>query len=153
MVERAQERGRRRKARRFSAATNGVNWRAGANLARYQPPVVDHLKAQVLIADERYAEALAALERVTEGHLVRPALLLQTADLYLCLGRVRDAQQVYEKALAIDPDNAQARIRPVPNGSAAAAISTLPHMRLWTRCRGSIMIRGPIFCWAAHWPE
>jgi len=84
-----------------------ARWR---NLARYQPPVVDYLKAQVLTAEKRYGEALAALERVTEAHLVRPGLFLQTADLYLRLGRWREAQEVYEKALAIDPDNAQAHI-------------------------------------------
>ena len=84
-----------------------ARWR---NLARYQPPVVDYLKAQVLMAEKRYPEALAALERVTEAHLVRPGLFLQTADLYLRLGRWRDARQVYEKALSIDPDNAQAHI-------------------------------------------
>jgi tetratricopeptide (TPR) repeat protein len=82
-----------------------ARWR---NLARYQAPVVDYLKAQVLTAEKRYEEALAALERVTEAHLVRPGLFLQTADLYLRLGRWRDAQQVYEKALAIDPDNGHA---------------------------------------------
>jgi len=84
-----------------------ARWRS---LARYQPPVVDYLKAQVWIAEKRYAEALAALERVADAHLLRPSLLLQTADLYLRLGRARDAQQVYEKALAMDPDNAQAHI-------------------------------------------
>lgn len=84
-----------------------ARWR---NLARFQPPVVDYLKAQVLTAEKRYPEALAALERVTEAHLVRPGLFLQTADLYLRLRRWRDAQQVYEKALAIDPDNAQAHL-------------------------------------------
>ena len=84
-----------------------ARWR---NLARYQPPVIDYLKAQVLTAEKRYPEALAALERVTEAHLVRPGLFLQTADLYLRLRRWRDAQQVYEKALAIDPDNAHAHI-------------------------------------------
>ena len=72
--------------------------------------LVDLLKAQVLIAEKRYPEALAALDRVTEAHLVRPGLFLQTADLYRHLRRWRDAQQVYEKALAIDPDNAQAHI-------------------------------------------
>jgi predicted AlkP superfamily phosphohydrolase/phosphomutase/tetratricopeptide (TPR) repeat protein len=75
---------------------------------RFQAPVIDYLKAQVLTAEKRYEEALEALERVTEAHLVRPSVLLQTADLYFRLGRWRDAQQVYEKALAIDPDNAQA---------------------------------------------
>jgi predicted AlkP superfamily phosphohydrolase/phosphomutase/tetratricopeptide (TPR) repeat protein len=84
-----------------------ARWR---NLARYQPPVIDYLKAQVLTAEKRYAEALAALERVTEAHLVRPGLFLQTADLYLRLRRWHDAQRVYEKALAIDPDNAHAHV-------------------------------------------
>jgi predicted AlkP superfamily phosphohydrolase/phosphomutase/tetratricopeptide (TPR) repeat protein len=84
-----------------------ARWR---NLARYQPAVIDYLKAQVLTSEKRYAEALAALQRVTEGHLVRPGLFLQTADLYLRLGRWRDAEQVYERALAIDPDNAHAYI-------------------------------------------
>ena len=72
--------------------------------------MIDYLKAQVLTSEKRYAEALAALERVTEAHLVRPGLFLQTADLYLRLRRWRDAEQVYEKALAIDPDNAHAHI-------------------------------------------
>ena len=84
-----------------------ARWR---NLARYHPPVIDYLKAQVLTAEQRYPEALAALERVTEAHLVRPGLFLQTADLYLRLGLWRHAQQVYEKALALDPDNAHAHL-------------------------------------------
>jgi tetratricopeptide (TPR) repeat protein len=77
---------------------------------RDREPVVDFLKAQVLLAEERYEEALASLERVTEAHLLRPGLFVQTGDLYLRLRRWRDARQVYEKALAIDPDNVQAHI-------------------------------------------
>ena len=84
-----------------------ASWR---NLARFQPAVVDYLKAQVLTAEKRYAEALAVLERLAAAHLVRPGVLIETADLYLQLGRWRDAQHVYEKALAIDPDNPQAHI-------------------------------------------
>jgi len=84
-----------------------VRWR---NLARYQPAVVDYLKAQVLMSENRNTAALTALERVTEAHLVRPGLLLQSGDLFMRLHRWRDAQQVYEKALAIDPDNAHAHI-------------------------------------------
>jgi len=78
--------------------------------SRFQQPLIDYLQAQVLIVERRYAEALAALERVTEAHLVRPGLFLQTADLYLRLRREPDAQKVYEKALALDPDNAQAHV-------------------------------------------
>jgi predicted AlkP superfamily phosphohydrolase/phosphomutase/tetratricopeptide (TPR) repeat protein len=86
-------------------------WRIVDDLESRRPSsLVDFLKAQVLIAEKRYPEALAALDRVAEAHLVRPGLFLQTADLYLHLRRWRDAQQVYGKALAIDPDNAQAHI-------------------------------------------
>jgi predicted AlkP superfamily phosphohydrolase/phosphomutase/tetratricopeptide (TPR) repeat protein len=84
-----------------------AHWR---NLARYQPAMIDYLKAQVLMAEKRHAEALAALERVTEMHLLRPGPLLQSADLYLRLRRPRKAQQIYERALEIDPDHVQAHI-------------------------------------------
>ena len=56
------------------------------NLTSWQAPVIDYLKAQVLTAEKRYPEALAALERVTEAHLVRPGLFLQTGDLYHAAG-------------------------------------------------------------------
>ncbi|HTW65244.1 MAG TPA: alkaline phosphatase family protein [Bryobacteraceae bacterium] len=71
-------------------------------------PLTDLLKAQVLTAEQRYPEALAVLEPLAQTDLVRPGTLLQIADLYLRLHRWRDARQAYEKALAIDPDNAQA---------------------------------------------
>ena len=80
------------------------------NLARYQPPVIDYLKAQVLTAEKRYEEALASLEKVAAAHLARPGLFLQTAELYVRLGRWEDAESVYAKALSIDPDNAQAHL-------------------------------------------
>jgi tetratricopeptide (TPR) repeat protein len=84
-----------------------ARWR---NLGRFQPPVVDYLRAQVLTVEKRYAEALATLELVTDAQLARPEPFLQAADLYMRLRRWRDAQQIYEKALAIDPDNASAHI-------------------------------------------
>ena len=77
---------------------------------RFQPALIDTLMAQVWMAEKRYPEALAALERVTEAHLVRPGLYLQTADLYLRLGRSGNARKLYEKALAVDPDCAEAHI-------------------------------------------
>jgi tetratricopeptide (TPR) repeat protein len=83
------------------------HWR---NLARYQPSVVDFLKAEVLTAEKRYEEALAALDRVSNASLTRPGLLLQTADLYMKLRRWSDAEAVYQRALDLDPDNAHAHI-------------------------------------------
>jgi predicted AlkP superfamily phosphohydrolase/phosphomutase/tetratricopeptide (TPR) repeat protein len=65
--------------------------------------LIDYLQAQVLIGEKRYADALAAMERV-------PGVHLQSADLYERLGRCGDALEVYEEALALDPDNAQAHI-------------------------------------------
>jgi predicted AlkP superfamily phosphohydrolase/phosphomutase/tetratricopeptide (TPR) repeat protein len=84
-----------------------AHWR---KLAHYQPPVTDYLRAQVLISEKRHAEALVMLERVREGHLARPGLFLEIADLYIRLRRWHDAKQVYKEALAADPDNAQAYI-------------------------------------------
>ena len=115
-----------------------ARWR---NLARFQPPLVDYLKAQLLRTEKRHAEALAALERVAEGDLLRPAVFLESADLYLRLRRWRDAQQVYEKALVIDPDSAHAHLglcrlalrrRKFRDAaqSALEALQRLPHLPL-----------------------
>jgi predicted AlkP superfamily phosphohydrolase/phosphomutase/tetratricopeptide (TPR) repeat protein len=82
-------------------------WR---NLSRFDPPVVDYLKAQVRAMEGRPAEALKLLERVQEAHLTRPGLFLQTADLYLKLRRWEEAEQTYAKALSVDPDNPHAHV-------------------------------------------
>ncbi len=79
-------------------------------LARFQPAVVDYLKARLLTAEQRYPEALAALERMSSANPVRPALLLETADVYLRLHRWSDARQIFQKLLIIDPDDARAHL-------------------------------------------
>ena len=84
-----------------------AKWR---NLARYQPPVIDYLKAQVLTAQHKWFEALECLGRVQEAHLARPGLLLQAADLYSRLKRFDEAEQTYVRALEIDPDNPHAHL-------------------------------------------
>jgi Tfp pilus assembly protein PilF len=77
---------------------------------RFQPPVVDYLKAQVQTADHQWFDALESLNRVQEAHLARPGLLLQAADLYRRLKRWDEAEQTYVKALGIDPDNPHAHL-------------------------------------------
>jgi predicted AlkP superfamily phosphohydrolase/phosphomutase/tetratricopeptide (TPR) repeat protein len=85
-------------------------WLHWSELIRYDPPVVDYLKAQVKTLDREYEEALELLTKVQEAHLVRPGLLLQTADLFVKLGRWEEAEQTYAKALTIDPDNPHAHL-------------------------------------------
>jgi predicted AlkP superfamily phosphohydrolase/phosphomutase/tetratricopeptide (TPR) repeat protein len=87
-----------------------LEWAACSKLRKFQPAVVDFLKAQVLSADRKFGEALECLERVQDAHLARPGLFLQTADLYRKLRRFEDARQTYEKALAVDPDNPHAHL-------------------------------------------
>jgi len=67
--------------------------------------IADYLEAQVWIAEERYSKALAALERLREAPMARPGLLVQIADLYLRLGRPRDARRMYQRAIDLDPDD------------------------------------------------
>lgn len=80
------------------------------NLLRFQPPVVDYLKAQVLTAERRWGDALTVLQNVTEADMARPGLLLQTAELYARLRQYEEAERVYRKALEIDPDNPHAHL-------------------------------------------
>ena len=54
--------------------------------------------------------ALELLGRVQQAHLARPGLFLQTADLYMKLGRWDEAEQTYAKALTVDPDNPHAHV-------------------------------------------
>jgi predicted AlkP superfamily phosphohydrolase/phosphomutase/tetratricopeptide (TPR) repeat protein len=80
------------------------------NLLRFDPPVVDYLKAQVKVAEGWPSDALELLQRVQEAHLARPGLFLQTADLYLKLRRWDEAEQTYARALSVDPDNPHAHL-------------------------------------------
>ncbi|OAI51352.1 hypothetical protein AYO44_00650 [Planctomycetaceae bacterium SCGC AG-212-F19] len=80
------------------------------NLCRFDPPVVDYLKAQVCAMEGRHTEALDLLQRVQQAQLARPGLFLQTADLYLKLRRWDEAEQTYAKALGVDPDNPHAHL-------------------------------------------
>jgi len=92
--------GRREEMRRVVAGLGG----------RGSGPAADYLEARVLMAEKRYAEALALLQRLAEARLVRPGLFLETAALNLLLRRPGAARRVYEEALSIDADNLQAYI-------------------------------------------
>jgi predicted AlkP superfamily phosphohydrolase/phosphomutase/tetratricopeptide (TPR) repeat protein len=75
--------------------------------ARYNPAITDLMQAEVLSAEKRWFEALAAVERLA-GHQGRPATLLQSGDLLRRLGRHAEAERKYREALAFDPDNTHA---------------------------------------------
>jgi predicted AlkP superfamily phosphohydrolase/phosphomutase/tetratricopeptide (TPR) repeat protein len=82
----------------------------GLNLMRFQLPLVDYLEAQVLTAERRWGEALTCLQKVSEAHMARPGLLLQTGELLARLRQWDEAERVYRKALEIDPDNPHAHV-------------------------------------------
>jgi predicted AlkP superfamily phosphohydrolase/phosphomutase/tetratricopeptide (TPR) repeat protein len=84
-----------------------ARWR---NLARFEPAVVDYLKAQLLIVQRRHSAALAVLERLIATDPHQPALYSEAGDLCLRLRRHRDARRIFARALAIDPDSVSARI-------------------------------------------
>ncbi len=84
-----------------------AHWR---NLARFHPPVIDYLRAQMLAAGRLYGEALESLQKVQEADLARPGLFLQTAELYSRMGHWEEAEQAYGKALGVDPDNPHAHL-------------------------------------------
>ena len=83
-----------------------AHWR---NLARYQPGVVDYLKAQTLLAERRYDEALAAFERLPDARR-QPGVALEIAGLLARQGRLAEARGIYRQALELDPDNARAHL-------------------------------------------
>jgi predicted AlkP superfamily phosphohydrolase/phosphomutase/tetratricopeptide (TPR) repeat protein len=84
-----------------------ARWR---NLARFEPPVVDYLRAQVLARRRLYGEAIESLRKVEEAHLARTGLFLQTGELYRKMGHWEEAEQAYAQALDIDPDNPHAHL-------------------------------------------
>ena len=77
-------------------------------------PVIDFLRAQVLIVDKRYDEALELLQGLAGANSQNMTsapdmrVLLPLADLYLRLRRSNEAEKAYQQVLSIDPDNVQA---------------------------------------------
>jgi hypothetical protein len=120
--------------------------------ARSEPALADYLKAQLLTAERRYAEALHLLEQLAEKHGVTTDLCLQIADLYLRLGRAQDAREVCRNVLAIDPDSALAHLVYAACSFCGSGLPMRP-IQLSTRCKGLIRIRWRTSCWAARWRE
>jgi predicted AlkP superfamily phosphohydrolase/phosphomutase/tetratricopeptide (TPR) repeat protein len=77
---------------------------------RYQPAMTDFLQAQTLTAEKRWFEALEVLEKLARTQVVRPGLLLHTADLLRRLGRLEEAERSYLNAQELDPDNVHAHL-------------------------------------------
>jgi predicted AlkP superfamily phosphohydrolase/phosphomutase/tetratricopeptide (TPR) repeat protein len=72
---------------------------------RYTPAITDLLEAHTLAAEKRFAPALAVLDRLNRAVVMGPSILLQSANLLRTLGRLGEAEAIYERALEIDTDN------------------------------------------------
>ncbi|HLW76292.1 MAG TPA: tetratricopeptide repeat protein, partial [Bryobacteraceae bacterium] len=78
---------------------------AGDLAARKPSPVADYLNARVAIAEKRYPDALAVLERIGGD---QPGVLVERAELHLRLRQWAAARALYESALALDRDRVDA---------------------------------------------
>jgi predicted AlkP superfamily phosphohydrolase/phosphomutase/tetratricopeptide (TPR) repeat protein len=76
-------------------------------ICRYDPSLAVYFRMQVLRAQCRWSDALASLDDIPAGDLIRPGLFTDRADLLARLNRWSEARQVLETALAIDPADAR----------------------------------------------
>jgi tetratricopeptide (TPR) repeat protein len=84
--------------------------RALRSRARYNPRAIDYLWGCVALAECDYERAVDYFEQAAQIEAQRPGLLLQIGEAYLRLRQTERAEQVFERAAAIDPDNPQAHL-------------------------------------------
>jgi predicted AlkP superfamily phosphohydrolase/phosphomutase/tetratricopeptide (TPR) repeat protein len=104
-------------------------------ICRYDPSLAVFFRMQILRAERRWSEALACLDRIPEGDLIRPGLFTDRVELLGRLNRWNEAQHVLETALATDPTDARlhfarARILLHVGDSNAAAQAALNGLEL-----------------------
>lgn len=83
------------------------HWRYVRNTTSYD---LEFLMSCVLLDEGNPQEALACLARAGEAHPDRPGLHIQVGEAYLKLRKLREAEESYRKALAIDPLNFHAHL-------------------------------------------
>jgi predicted AlkP superfamily phosphohydrolase/phosphomutase/tetratricopeptide (TPR) repeat protein len=76
-------------------------------ICRYDPSLAMYLRIQVLRAQRRWSDALACLDSIPPGDLIRPGLFTDRAELLARLNRWSEARQVLDTALAIDSTDAR----------------------------------------------
>ena len=97
-----------------AATADDTDWRQiaalYAELLRYEPtPVVEANRAVAVAMVEGPASGLALMERIAEDPQLRrwPRFHVARADLLLRLGRITDAVQAYDAALALHPPRSE----------------------------------------------
>ena len=79
--------------------------RALRSRAYYNPRTIDYLWGCVALAECDYERALAHFEQSEQIDAERPGLLVQIGEAYLRLRQGNRAEQVFRRAVEIDPDN------------------------------------------------
>jgi predicted AlkP superfamily phosphohydrolase/phosphomutase/tetratricopeptide (TPR) repeat protein len=76
--------------------------------ASRNPYAMEYLMGSLLIAEGNAKEALRHLKRAEKADSARPELRLKLGEAYFRLKAWAEAERSYQKALAIDPENAEA---------------------------------------------
>jgi tetratricopeptide (TPR) repeat protein len=74
-------------------------------------PELLHQRAQLLINQKKYQEALSDMQKVLSLDSTQSKYFLTMADISFAANRTFDAKSFLEKAIALDPDNTDAMLR------------------------------------------
>lgn len=101
----------------------------------------DYLTGCLLFAEDKPSDALKHLKKAEEAEPRLPSLHLQIGQIYLRLKRWADAERAFERALKIDPDNAQ--------GHLGLCQSLLPRRRNLDAAEEALIAVGLLY----HYPQ
>jgi tetratricopeptide (TPR) repeat protein len=80
-------------------------------ICRYDPSLVPYFRSRIFRAQRRWRDALASLDTIPEGDLLRPGLFIDRAELLCRLNRWSEAEQILHEAIVADATDARAYFR------------------------------------------
>ncbi|MGL4599044.1 MAG: tetratricopeptide repeat protein [Bacteroidia bacterium] len=70
-----------------------------------------HKRAQYYVSEKKYAEALADMNRILAIDSNKTSWILTAADIYFAAGKAQRAEQLFKRAVEIEPNNTECLLR------------------------------------------